>query len=153
MTRIAAMPMTAAEPMALLHRACFPDEPWDAEAFARLLGLPGCFGCIAWDGEAPVGFALARDLGTECEVLSLGVLPPQRRRGRGRELVTAILAAARLRGLGSLVLEVAADNHAARRLYTALGFVRVGFRPRYYRRPDGLADALILRLRLNQNAC
>ncbi|HEX3535277.1 MAG TPA: GNAT family N-acetyltransferase [Stellaceae bacterium] len=153
MTRIAAMPVTAAEPMARLHLACFPDEPWDAEAFGRLLALPGCFGCIAWLRGTPIGFALARDLGTECEVLSLGVLPSQRRRGTGRQLVGAIADEATRRGLGSVVLEVATDNHAARRLYTALGFGRAGFRPRYYRRPDGLADALILRLRLNQNAC
>jgi ribosomal-protein-alanine N-acetyltransferase len=153
MTRIGAMPVTAAAPMARLHLACFPDEPWDAEAFARLLMLPGCFGCIAWSRETPVGFALARDLGTECEILSLGVVPRRRRRGTGRQLVAAIIAEARRRDLGSVVLEVATDNNAARRLYGELGFGRVGHRPRYYRRPSGLADALILRLMLNHSAC
>jgi ribosomal-protein-alanine N-acetyltransferase len=153
MTRIAAMPVTAAAPMARLHLACFPDEPWDSEAFARLLMLPGCFGCIAWNHETPVGFALARDLGIECEILSLGVVPRQRRRGIARQLVAAITAEARRRDLGSVVLEVATDNDAARRLYDELGFTRVGRRPRYYRRPSGLADALILRLMLNRSAC
>ena len=149
MIRIAALPLTAAEPMALLHLACFPNEPWDAEAFGRLLALQGCFGNIAWDGATPVGFALARDLGIECEVLSLGVLPRRRRRGTGRALVAAIVAEARRRHLGSVVLEVATDNDAARHLYAGLGFGRVGWRPRYYRRPTGLADALILRLSLD----
>ena len=149
MTRIAPMPVTAAAPMAQLHLACFPDEPWDAEAFARLLALPGCFGCLAWERRQPVGFALARDLGIECEVLSLGVVPPRRRRGTGRELVCAVIAEAKRRRLGSVVLEVAVDNEAARRLYQGFGFVQVGHRPRYYRRRSGLADALILRLVLN----
>lgn len=150
MTRIAPIPATAALPMAHLHLACFPDEPWDCAAFARLLALPGCFGCIAWDSDMPVGFVLARDLGVECEVLSLGVVPTQRRRGIGRELVAAMIAAAKHRRLGSVVLEVAVDNNAARRLYAEFGFGQVGRRPRYYRRPSGLADALILRLPLNQ---
>lgn len=148
MSRITELPATAAEPLAQLHLACFPEEPWDGPAFARLLALPGCFGCFAWSGEVPAGFVLARDLGAECEILSIGVLPRQRRRGIGRDLVAALFAEAGRRGLGSLVLEVAVDNLAARRLYAGLGFVRVGYRPRYYRRPDGLADALILRLML-----
>ena len=149
MIRIGPMPITAAAPMARLHLACFPDEPWDAEAFTRLLALPGCYGCLAWDGETPVGFALARDLGSECEVLSLGVVPRRRRRGVGRDLVGVIIAEAGRRRLGSVVLEVAVDNDAARQLYAALGFAQVGRRPRYYRRRSGLADALVLRLRLN----
>jgi ribosomal-protein-alanine N-acetyltransferase len=46
------------------------------------------------------------------------------------------------------VLEVAVDNHAARDLYLGASFSAVGRRPRYYRRPDGRVDALILRLAL-----
>ena len=153
MSRITPLPVTAAEAMARLHVACFPHEPWDAESFGRLLALPGCFGHIAWDGETPVGFLLARDLEAECEILSIGVVPRYRRRGTGRALVAALVDEAGRRGLGSIVLEVAVDNNAARRLYAALGFERVGWRPRYYRRPDGLADAMILRLRLNPKIC
>lgn len=152
MTRITALPPTAGEPMARLHLTCFPDDPWTGDAFARLLALPGCFGWLAWEGCAPVGFALARDLGTECEILSLGVVPARRRHGTGRALVEAVIAEAGRRRLGSVVLEVAVDNQAARWFYAALGFTRVGARPRYYRRPDGLADALILRLRINPDA-
>lgn len=144
--RIASLPLYAAEPLALLHRACFPDDPWDAAAMARVLSLAGCFGYLAWEDDAPTGFVLARDLGDECEILSLGVVPARRGRGIGARLLQAGLAEAQRRGIASAVLEVAADNSAARRLYARLGFVQVGYRPRYYRRADGTADALILRL-------
>jgi tRNA threonylcarbamoyladenosine biosynthesis protein TsaB len=146
--RIAKLPLTAAEPLAMLHRSCFPDDPWNGEAMSRVLGLSGCFGHLAWERGEPCGFVLARDLGDECEILSIGVEPAARRRGLGGRLLRAGIAEARRRGAASVVLEVASDNTAARRLYTALGFLRVGFRPRYYRRRDGLADALILRLTL-----
>ena len=152
--RIAPIPDGAAEPLALMHRACFPEDPWDAASFARLLALYGVFGYLAWLDEprrrrpgddALGGFILARDLGGEAEILTLGVLPRMRRLGVGRALLDAVMAEAGRRRLGSVVLEVAADNAAARRLYGATGFVRVGTRPRYYRRDHGAIDALILR--------
>jgi [ribosomal protein S18]-alanine N-acetyltransferase len=148
MSWIEPIPHAAAAPLALLHRAAFPDDPWDAPAMARILALAGCFGWFAAEGSEPAGFILVRDLGTECEILSLGVLPRWRRRGIASSLIDAAIAETRGRAIPSLVLEVALDNEPARALYEAVGFVAVGRRPRYYRRPDGRADALILRLRL-----
>jgi len=148
--RISALP-AAAGPLALLHRACFPDDPWDAEALARIMGLSGCFGRLAWDGETPAGFVLARDLGDECEVLSIGVTPDRRRHGTGARLMAAVLAEARRRGIVSVVLEVAAGNAAARGLYRRLGFASVGRRPRYYCRAGTMEDALIMRLNLGSS--
>lgn len=144
--RIAPLPAAAAEPLSLMHAACFPEDPWDAFSFERILALRGVFGYVAWSEETPSGFVLACDLGGEAEILTLGVLPGTRRRGLGRALLDAVVAHARERRSGSLVLEVAADNAAARRLYSAAGFVRVGTRPRYYRRDRAAIDALILRL-------
>jgi ribosomal-protein-alanine N-acetyltransferase len=142
---IAPLPASAAEPLALLHACCFPEEPWDAEALRRLLGLSGGFGRLAWDGDMPIGFVLARDLGDECEILSLGVVPEHRRRGAGSALLRAVFDEAARLGRPSVVLEVAADNSAARALYAGAGFVAVGHRPRYYRRTGGMIDGLILR--------
>ena len=85
------------------------------------------------------------DLGGETEILSIGVLPERRRRGIAGTLLNAVFAEAERRGGDSVVLEVAADNDPARRLYAGLGFRPVGRRPRYYNRATGAADALILR--------
>jgi ribosomal-protein-alanine N-acetyltransferase len=146
---IAPLAATAATPVAMLHGACFPDDPWDAAAIAQVLGMAGSFGFVAWDGNAPCGFVLARDLGGEIEILALGTLCRRRRQGIGRALMEAAIAEAGRRGGSSIVLEAAADNEAARRLYAGLGFAPVGHRPHYYRRRDGPpADALILRRRI-----
>ena len=143
--RVTTLPAAAAAPLADLHGACFPEDPWDAAALQRLLALVGVFGYLAWREDAPVGFALARDLGNEVEILSLGVMAGCRRRGIGRTLLDAVMAEAGRRRRGSLVLEVAAGNTAARRLYAGAGFVQVGRRPRYYRHTPEGGDALILR--------
>lgn len=148
MSRVRPIPEGAAEPLAVLHRACFPDDPWEAGALTRIMALSGGFGWLAWEESDPVGFILVRDLGNECEILSLGVAPRWRRLGVARELLAAAIKEARIRNLPSLVLEVAIDNDAAGSLYSSTGFVAVGRRARYYNRPDGRADALILRLGL-----
>jgi ribosomal-protein-alanine N-acetyltransferase len=142
---ITPLPAGAAEPLAVLHAACFPEDPWGAEALGRILALSGGFGFVAWQADTLVGFALARDLGNECEILSLGVLPDFRHGGVGRALLRAVSEEAARHGLPSIVLEVAADNAAARRLYGGSGFVAVGRRPRYYRRAGETIDALLLR--------
>jgi [ribosomal protein S18]-alanine N-acetyltransferase len=143
--RVAPLPPGLAVPLAAMHRACFPEDPWDAPAFDRILALSGVFGYLACQSGEPAGFIVARDLGAEVEVLTFGVLPETRRHGVGRALLDALLAETRRRALGSVVLEVAADNEAARGLYAGNGFMQVGRRPRYYRRPCGTVDALILR--------
>jgi ribosomal-protein-alanine N-acetyltransferase len=144
------LPAGAAEPLAVLHAGCFPEDRWDAEALGRILALSGGFGFVAWRGDMPVGFALARDLGNEGEILSLGVLPDCRRLGLGRALLRAVIDEAAHRELPSIVLEVADDNAAARRLYASAGFVTVGRRPRYYRRGGETIDALLLRCPVNR---
>ena len=142
---ITPVPIGAEVPLAAMHRACFPDGPWGAATLERILTLAGGFGYLGWQEDAPVGFILARDLAGEVEVLSVGVLPQWRRRGIGRALIDAVVAKAERDGIGSIVLEVATENTAARALYTAFGFVQVGRRPGYYRQTGGRADALILR--------
>jgi ribosomal protein S18 acetylase RimI-like enzyme len=139
------LPAAAAAPLAHLHGDCFPEDPWDEPTLQRLLALFGVFGYLAWRDDVPVGFVLARDLGDDVEILSLGVLPGGRRRGAGRALLDAIIAEAGRRRRGSVVLEVAAANAAARRLYAGAGFVQVGRRPHYYRDTRESGDALILR--------
>ncbi len=142
------IPPAALETLAALHRVCFPDDPWEAPALARIMALSGGFGWLAFEDEEPAGFILVRDLGDECEVLSLGVAPLWRRRGVAQELLRTAMSEAARRNLPSMVLEVAVDNDPAIELYRAAGFVAVGRRARYYSRPYGRVDALILRLSL-----
>jgi [ribosomal protein S18]-alanine N-acetyltransferase len=128
----------------MLHAACFPDDPWEPRAIARIIAIAGFFGRLAWEEDEPAGLALALDLGGECEILALGVDPGRRRGGIGSALLSAICEEATRRGGNRIFLEVAADNEAARALYAAHGFSQIGRRPHYYRRAAGPADALVL---------
>ena len=112
---------------------------------AGSLDVPGTFGFIACRASHPAGFVLCQGAGGESEVWGLGVTPAHRRRGVARKLLSAALGQAQAYGAGRMILEVAIDNGAARRLYASAGFVAVGQRRNYYARAHGArTDAFIL---------
>ncbi|MFN3943669.1 MAG: GNAT family N-acetyltransferase [Allosphingosinicella sp.] len=119
-------------------------EAWTAPQCAGLLPLPGVWLTLARDGERPVGFALARIVAGEAELLLLAVRDTDQRRGIGRKLLDCFVSSAAVRGAERLHLEVR-DGNAAMNLYSAAGFTVVGRRRAYYSGRDGqLYDALTL---------
>jgi ribosomal-protein-alanine N-acetyltransferase len=129
------------EVLAAIHVTCFA-ESWSSASIAALLATPGTFALLSAGG-----FILARVAGDEAEILSLGVRPKARRAGQARALVRE--AAMRADGAAAMFLEVGADNEAARRLYTGLGFREAGVRKGYYREPGKPPrDALTLKAEL-----
>ena len=142
--RLSPLSKVLAGPLSMLHCACFPEDPWNSLAIVEIMNVTGCFGRIAWADEMPAGFVLALDLGKECEILSLGVLPERRREGIGSTLLDSVCSEGRVRGAECIVLEVAVDNSAALSLYTGRGFISVGHRRNYYRQASRRGDALVL---------
>lgn len=131
--------------LAALHGRCFPEEPWNAEAFRRLLAMPGALAAVQETEAALDGLILLRRAADEVEVIALAVTPASRRRGIGRRLLERALAKAAEDGARRAFLEVAEDNAAARRLYAAAGFRLCGRRKDYYARRGGArCDALVL---------
>lgn len=131
--------------LARLHKSCF-EEGWSRADLAHLLALPGGFGLIArqtsgrfaaLESLRGVGFSLVRVVRDECELLSLGVIPAQRRRGIAASILKASMQACQEAGAKTMFLEVAIDNLSAQALYEYFTFARVGTRPDYYARADG----------------
>lgn len=110
---------------------------------AELAGLPGDYappqGCLLLallDGGI-AGCCAMRPLETvdypnACEMKRLYVRPDFRRFGLGRQLVEAVLDAARIAGYHSVLLDTLNDMEAARALYEDLGFKDI---PPYYHNP------------------
>jgi ribosomal-protein-alanine N-acetyltransferase len=127
-----------------IERVVFTD-PWPKDDFRASLrsGGEGTDFLVADLDESLAGYVVARAVADEGEILNLAVAPQGRRRGVGRALVEAVLAALARRGVREVFLEVRESNAGARALYAAHGFREVGRRSGYYRRP--LEDAIILR--------
>ncbi len=126
-----------AEILATLHGVCFA-EAWDAAAFCGLLCSPGNSASIVSAADAPLGFMLWWMLGE--------VHPDHRRAGIASLLLSYAMVRGAVQGAMSMVLEVPVDNAPARDFYSGQGFLEVGSRRGYFRRPGGPpADALVLR--------
>jgi len=97
------------------------------------------------------GFVISRLAADEAEILTIAVDAAFRRYGVGGALLRGHCARVAAAGAKSLFLEVDPENAAALALYRRLGFVEVGQRKGYYRRPDGQsATALVLKATLPQ---
>jgi ribosomal-protein-alanine N-acetyltransferase len=142
-----------------LERELFPDDPWPAETFwAELsLGAQRRY-LLAEDDDGLLGYAgLSCSVdarGADAEIMTVAVAPRAQGRGVGRALIETLRQTAADQGAGRLILEVRADNVAARALYAATGFDQIATRPDYYRAAGQGAsgpavDALVLSLPLS----
>ena len=82
-------------------------------------------------------------LGDSADVLTIATLPHFRRKGVGRALLKALLAAAVDRECEAVLLEVRASNDGAIALYKEAGFKAIAKRRAYYTHPR--EDAIVMR--------
>ena len=134
-----------------LHRDAFApmgERPWTRQDMAELLATPEGGGLLLRIDNEDAGVVLWRTMADEAELLTLAVAARHRRQGVGAALLSQVIVRSRRQGARLLFLEVGVDNPGAHSLYAQAGFVEVGRRVAYYRRPTGFADALVLRLTL-----
>ncbi|QQA42416.1 GNAT family N-acetyltransferase [Pelagovum pacificum] len=129
------------EDLARLHAAAFTNtRGWSADEFASLLASTGV--TLYGDDRA---ILLVREIAGEAEILTIATAPNHRRKGLARSLLESFHSETTAL---EVFLEVAEDNHAAKSLYTTLGYTEAGRRRAYYHRIDGMAvDALVFRRR------
>jgi [ribosomal protein S18]-alanine N-acetyltransferase len=119
-------------------------EAWTASQCAGLLPMPGVWLMLAHEADAVIGFALARSVAGEAELLLLAVRRGAQGRGVGKMLLDHFAELANGRGATRLHLEVREGNHALS-LYERAHFALVGRRRNYYSGHGGQTyDALTL---------
>ncbi|TDB99937.1 ribosomal-protein-alanine N-acetyltransferase [Micromonospora fluostatini] len=122
----------------------FGAEQWSAGMFWNELAN-GHFYLVATGPDGGLlGYAgLTVTPPDEAWVQNIAVRRSAQRRGVGRLLLEGLLAEAARRGARSTLLEVAADNAPAQRLYAEYGFEPIGVRRGYYQPSN--TDALVMR--------
>ncbi|WP_084582790.1 GNAT family N-acetyltransferase [Sphingomonas azotifigens] len=126
-------------------------EAWTQPQCMGMMALSGVWLLVASIGGHDCGFAMARAMLDEAELLLLATSPAARGRGVGGALLRAVIAESGNRGATKLHLEVRSGNGAIR-LYHGAGFEKVGERRGYYRGINGQSfDALTLARALSQN--
>ena len=125
------------EKAAIIEERCFA-EPWSANSLLMLTGT-NAFGIVCEiDGTVAAygGMICVLDEG---QITNIATLPEFRRRGLARKVLLSMLDEARARELAFVTLEVRESNAAAIALYEQLGFVKLGKRPNFYRKPTEAA--------------
>ena len=98
---------------------------------ARALATPSCYVFLAFRAGAPVGYVSAYRFprldhaSDQVYLFDIEVAPAERRRGVGRRLVEALLAACWADGATWAWAGTARENEAAQRLFAAAGGERV----------------------------
>ena len=126
-----------------IEQDLFGAERWTAGMFRSELDQ-GHYYLVARDSTGAVaGYGgLAVVPGEEAWVNNLAVRRDAQRCGIGRALLTELLAEAERRQVPRVLLEVAADNLPAQRLYAGYGFEPVAVRRGYYQPSN--TDALVM---------
>ena len=93
------------------------------------------------DPDGVLGYAGLDHGGEVSDVMTIAVHPRGRGHGLGQRLLDELVARARQAGAQRIMLEVRADNVAARGLYERSGFATVTTRRGYYQGVDALVLA------------
>jgi ribosomal-protein-alanine N-acetyltransferase len=143
--------------MIALERAADFSAHWSEQSYGAIFEANTAprIGLVIEDGlmhgDSLKGFLFARINGIDCEdpgceLENIVVAEGWQRRGFGKMLLQALIAAAGAHKVKSIFLEVRESNAAARALYEDCGFSVTGRRKSYYNNPS--EDALQYTLKL-----
>jgi ribosomal-protein-alanine N-acetyltransferase len=140
--------------LAALETELFAHDAWSEPTWwAELAGRPRRDYVVLTEADADtdgvLGYAGLDHGGEVADVMTLAVAPRAQGRGLGRVLLDELERRAAAGGAAHVILEVRADNLAARGLYERSGYTVISTRRRYYQPGD--VDALVLRKSLHEN--
>nr|WP_244325810.1 ribosomal protein S18-alanine N-acetyltransferase [Shewanella aestuarii] len=118
-----------------------------------LANLEDCFGHLyrvqgIYAADELLGFSIVQQIIDEVTLLDICVAPTAQGRGLGKQLLTELIAQAKVADAVVVMLEVRQSNCAAMGLYQQAGFVESGRRKGYYPLDDGREDAILMDLSL-----
>jgi ribosomal-protein-alanine N-acetyltransferase len=119
-----------------IETECFKREAFTKKQIAELLIDYNSISLLARYNGKTVGFIIGRinveEKAVLGHILTLDVLPAQRRRGIGRRLLNELESIFAQRNISESYLEAREDNVAALRLYERMGYKKIGKLNNYY---------------------
>lgn len=136
-----------ARELAMIHARTF-ETPWSPAALRAELAKSSVLGLAAISPDTPAmvsSFVLFQRALDEAEMLTIATDPDYQRQGLAKSVLLAGFAHLRDRGVARCLLDVAADNGPAIKLYQKLGFTEDGRRKNYYKRANrNTVDAILM---------
>lgn len=130
-----------------IEKDLFGAEAWTAPMFWNELANGNHYIVATDDDDGSVlGYAGLAVGQSEAWINNIAVRRDVQRRGIGRALLERLIVEARRQRVNEILLEVAAENAAAQKLYGGYGFEAIAVRKGYYQPTN--ADALIMQMEL-----
>lgn len=129
--------MDICEEISRIEEECF-NPAWNYEEIIFELDNPLCISVWELSDRKMAGYALARVIEDEGELLRIAVTESFRRRGFAKKLMTRVLSDMKNRGAAVCFLEVRSRNAAAIALYESFGFGKISVRKHYYKDDDAV---------------
>lgn len=123
---------------------------WNFRQWSDELQIHGAVCLVAEVDVTVVGFVSFRCVEEEAELMRIAVLQGCQRIGIGTKLLLTGLSELARKKVKTCFLEVRLSNGAGQSLYSALGFWKIGLRPKYYSHP--VEDAVLMQLDLNSDS-
>ena len=126
-----------------LENTCFA-HPWSRQSLQESLENENSVFYVATDNDEVIGYIGMSFVLDEGYIYNVAVAPQHRCHGVGSALIRTLVTDCKKQGFAFLTLEVRQSNKAARSLYEAFGFIKVGERKNYYTDPDESAVLMTL---------
>ena len=123
------------------------DGRFDTAGLRDLLGKPAFYGAVLPARETPTNihsYCLAFITSTQADIIAIGTEKTYQSLGFGKMILQYMIVLTEQHNVAKIVLEVAADNMPARRLYHSCGFHVSGIRKDYYYRGEYRCDAMTM---------
>ena len=117
-------------------------SPWKEEDFQNMCARPEFCQVVAELSGRVIGYACARTVLDEADILTIAVAESDRSHGIGGGLLKNLKTICADRGIARLQLEVRESNACARHVYERDGFMIDGKRPGFYSKP--VEDAILM---------
>lgn len=138
------------EEIMLIEQCSFP-APWSAKAFLNELQNKFARYFVLLDQGKVVGYAGMWLFARESHVTTIAVHPNYRNQGYGRMLMNFLIEFSRGEDVDTMILEVRTSNIPAIKLYSSLGFKKIGIRKNYYLETH--EDAIVMLRKFNEENC
>ena len=146
---ISALPATQADVdfCAEIEKASF-SEPWSVYSFSKAVDDTDTLFYVAKNENSVLGYFVAGNICNEINLYTIAVRDDCRGYGIGHALLKTLKQQAVLSDALAVFLEVRESNQAAIALYKNNGFIEIGKRKAFYKKPT--EDALLFALYLKE---
>jgi ribosomal protein S18 acetylase RimI-like enzyme len=115
-----------------------------ADRVRRMIGRRDTSALVACDRSGMVGFAVMQFDDEHAHLMLLAVKPSHQRQGVARQMMSWLLASARVAGMVSVHLELRASNRPALAFYRTLGFAQTLMLAGYYEQRESAIRMMCL---------